>query len=329
MIRRYVPLVVVLVAVAIAGWRVGAPRAASDPEPTPQQVAAANVPAPQEAAPTATATATVTTPAPAPLAPTAAATAPASAGTVVAAEGAAIASRLPAPAPLESGKSLVYIGDHGLSESDDDSTLPLQVAFTWDAGADTGYTAELLDLLLDYGIKGSFGMTGQWAENNPDLVKRIVDEGHMVFNHTWSHKSLTGENGGLPPMTYDELKDELDRTEAIVKELTGYDMKPYFRPPYGDYKPYYDPNVDYLAWLADMGYTVTVMWTCDTRGWAGWSADKIVGYCTTNIARNEIILLHVGADAITDLDSLPGQIDFFRSEGYEFVTIEEMIQPDE
>ena len=319
MIRRYAPLAVLLVAVAVAGCTAGAP-GSTKPTPTPAQVAAANLAAPQAAQPAPTPTPPpplpTPTPTPAPVQPTTAPVDPVS-----------NAARLPPPTPLPSGRSLVYIGDHGLSETDDDSTLPLQVAFTWDAGADTGYTSELLDILRDYGIKASFGMTGQWAENNPDLVRRIVDEGHMIFNHTWSHKSLTGENGGLPPMTYDELKDELDRTEAIVKDLTGYDMKPYFRPPYGDYKPFYDPNVDYLAWLADLGYTVNVMWTCDTRGWAGWSAEKIVGYCTTNIARNEIILLHVGANAITDLQSLPGQIDFFRSQGYAFVTIEEMIQP--
>jgi len=317
-IRRYSPLAVVAVAIALAGCTAGSPGATDRPSPTPAQIAAANMnmPAPQVAA---TATA-APQPAPSPTAAAAPAEPTASSSGGVA--------RPPAPTSIPSGQSLLYIGDHGLSDADDDSTLPLQVALTWDAGADLGYTAELLDVLRDYGITASFGMTGQWAETNPDLVRRIVDEGHMVFNHTWTHKSLTGENGGLPSMTYDELKDELDRTEAIVKELTGYDMKPYFRPPYGDWRPYSDPNADYLAWLADMGYTVTVMWTCDTHGWAGWSSEKIVGYCTTNIARNEIILLHVGANAVTDLQSLPGQIDFFRSQGYEFVTIEDMIQPD-
>ena len=196
-----------------------------------------------------------------------------------------------------------------------------QVALTFDAGADTGYAPDILDLLKQEGIKGSFGMTGLWAEANPDLVKRMVAEGHMLFNHTWDHASLTGENTGMPAMTEDEIADELGRTEQVVKELTGYDMKPYFRPPYGDYSP------DALRYLGDLGYYITIWWTCDTHGWDGWDAAKITGYCTTNIKPHEIILLHVGIGASGDIGSLPAMIDFFRSQGYEFVTVEEMLQP--
>lgn len=196
-----------------------------------------------------------------------------------------------------------------------------QVALTFDAGADTGNATAILDLLDAEGIKGSFGMTGLWAENNPEIVKRMVADGHMLFNHTWDHASLTGENTGQPAMSFDQLAKEVGDTENLVKQLTGYDMKPYFRPPFGDY------DRASLGYLEQLGYSVTVWWTCDTHGWDGWDAAKITGYCTTNIKPHEILLLHVGAGALGDLEALPGMIDFFRSKGYEFVTVEQMLQP--
>jgi peptidoglycan/xylan/chitin deacetylase (PgdA/CDA1 family) len=98
-------------------------------------------------------------------------------------------------------------------------------------------------------------------------------------------------------------------------------MRPYFRPPYGDY------DETSLRYLYDDGYSQTIWWTCDTRGWAGWGAQQIIDYCTTNIAEDEILLLHVGAAAVGDFEALPGLIEFFRDSGYSFVTIEQMLQP--
>jgi peptidoglycan/xylan/chitin deacetylase (PgdA/CDA1 family) len=95
----------------------------------------------------------------------------------------------------------------------------------------------------------------------------------------------------------------------------------YFRPPYGDY------DATSLGYLYDNGYYLSIWWTCDTHGWAGWGAQEIVDYCTTNIAEDEILLLHVGAGAVGDFEALPALIDFFRGQGYAFVTIEQMLQP--
>jgi len=238
------------------------------------------------------------------------------------ADDAEFTSRPPPPPAPEDGLSIV-VPDPGTLEHPllNGGPNPKEIALTFDAGADPGYAADILDLLGDEGITASFGMTGQWAEANPDLVRRIVEEGHMLFNHTWDHGSLTGANTGQPAQTAEQVAEQLSDTEAVVMELTGYDMKPYFRPPYGDYD---DTSLRYLA---DNGYYITVWWTCDTRGWDGWDAAKITGYCTTNIKDHEIILLHVGAGAPGDYESLPGMIEFFRNEGYAFVSVEEMLQP--
>jgi peptidoglycan-N-acetylglucosamine deacetylase len=218
------------------------------------------------------------------------------------------------PPPPDPGTGLSTIIDGGTNGR-------LEVALTFDAGADTGYAAEILDLLRDEGIEATFGMTGVWAEENPELVQRMVAEGHQLMNHTWDHSSLTGANTQMPPLTPEQVAEQLADTEAVVRDLTGYEMRPYFRPPYGDY------DEASLRYLYDYGYSETIWWTCDTRGWAGWGAQQIIDYCTTNIAEDEILLLHVGAAAVGDFEALPGLIQFFRDNGYSFVTIEQMLQP--
>jgi peptidoglycan-N-acetylglucosamine deacetylase len=225
-----------------------------------------------------------------------------------------VANTVRPPPPPDPGTGLSTVVDGGTNGR-------LEVALTFDAGADTGYAAGILDLLRDEGIKATFGMTGIWAQANPDLVRRMVAEGHQLMNHTWDHSSLTGANTQMPPMTPEQVAQQLADTEAVVRDLTGYEMRPYFRPPYGDY------DEASLGYLYDNGYSETIWWTCDTRGWAGWGAQQIIDYCTTNIAEDEILLLHVGAAAVGDFEALPGLIQFFRDNGYSFVTIEQMLQP--
>lgn len=219
------------------------------------------------------------------------------------------------PPPPDPGTGLSTIVEGGANGR-------LEVALTFDAGADTGYGAEILDLLRDESISATFGMTGLWAQANPALVQRMVAEGHQVINHTWDHASLTGANTGLPPQTPEQVAQTLADTEATVREITGgYEMLPYFRPPYGDY------DETSLGYLSNNGYYLSIWWTCDSHGWAGWGAQEIIDYCTTNIVEDEILLLHVGNAAATDFEALPGLIQFFRDNGYAFVTVEQMLQP--
>jgi len=309
--------VLLLLAALLSGCAAGAPGEGNGTK-TPTAEAAVAVPTrvPAEAPPPATSRPSpASTPSPHPSSTSAPATTITPSPPAAVTSTAAGSQPTPRPAPPADPGS----GQSQVVESGPNNRK--QVALTFDAGADTGNAAAILDLLNDKEIKGSFGMTGLWARDNPELVKRMVAEGHMLFNHTWDHASLTGENTGQPAMTLDELAREVGDTENLVKELTGYDMKPYFRPPYGDYGPVS------LGYLEQLGYSVTIWWTCDTHGWDGWDAAKITGYCTTNIKQHEILLLHVGAGAVGDYEALPAMIDFFRSQGYEFVTVEQMLQP--
>jgi peptidoglycan/xylan/chitin deacetylase (PgdA/CDA1 family) len=216
------------------------------------------------------------------------------------------------PSPDASGLSRVF--DHGTSGR-------REVALTFDAGADRGYAEQILDTLSQYGVIASFGITGHWAKENPDLVKRMVANGHMLFNHTYSHSSFTGysTSEGEAVLTREDRQKELRDTEQIVRDLTGYELAPYFRPPYGDY----DDSV--LADVAAAGYWVTLMYNCDTLGWNGASVDDIVARCGDNASPGDIILLHVGAASL-DAQALPRLIETLRAQGFAFVTAEQLLQ---
>lgn len=196
-----------------------------------------------------------------------------------------------------------------------------EIALTFDAGADRGYAAEILDLLQAEGITASFGLLGQWAEQNPDLVLRMVNEGHMMFNHSWTHRSLTGASSGDVPQTYDEVLAELSQTEQVVAEITGgYDLRPYFRPPYGDY------DLTSLEYLARAGYPVALMWSCDSRDSLGATAAEILASCIDTAQPGRIVLLHVGAQSAA-YEALPQMISTLRANGFTFVTAEQILQP--
>lgn len=192
------------------------------------------------------------------------------------------------------------------------------VALTFDAGADRGYAERILDTLRDVGVVASFGMTGKWAEQNPDLVARMVDEGHLLFNHTYSHASFTGFSPQTTPLTAEQRRREIERTETVLQAIAGVDLKPYFRPPYGDY------DEAMLTQLGRLGYTHSVMWTVDSLGWNGYSAGRIVERCLAAAAPGAIMLFHVGADS-QDAAALPELIRRLRAAGYGFGTIAEVI----
>jgi peptidoglycan-N-acetylglucosamine deacetylase len=193
------------------------------------------------------------------------------------------------------------------------------IALTFDAGADRGYAADILDTLRAEGIKATFGMTGIWAEKNPDLIVRIYREGHTFINHTYNHPSFTGFSTDTEPISREERVNQLRLTEEVMAGILKEDwMRPYFRPPYGDY----DDSV--LRDIETAGYTVNVMWSVDSLGWRGLSADEIVERTVNGATPGGIILFHVGAQS-QDAAALPEIIQRLRDDGYRFVTIQEMV----
>jgi len=218
----------------------------------------------------------------------------------------------PRPEPPDEpsdGSSMVIYGG---------STSSGKIALTFDAGADRGMAGYILDVLADYGVHATFGMTGLWAQENPDLVARMVAEGHQLINHTWSHPSFTGGSSSTTVLTRAGRVDQLDRAEAIVESTTGYQMAPYWRPPYGDI------NASVLRDVYTGGYYVAVMWTCDSLGWNGASEQQILNRCMYPMGAGDIILMHVGADGL-DWAATDNMIEYFQGQGLEIVTVEDLL----
>jgi peptidoglycan/xylan/chitin deacetylase (PgdA/CDA1 family) len=216
----------------------------------------------------------------------------------------------PTPTPSSQPAVIVRRGD----------PTRMAVTLTFDAGSDAGYTAMILDILKQNGITAAFGITGRWAEQNPDLVKRITTEGHAVINHSYNHPSFTGVSTNKPPLTRQERWEQLDRAESIVHQLTGASTRPYFRPPYGDYDQSVNEDV------GARGYRYTMMWTVDSRGWAGLSADEIVARCVGQVQPGAIYVFHVGS-ASQDGLALQRVIDGIRAGGYQLVSLSELVGP--
>jgi peptidoglycan/xylan/chitin deacetylase (PgdA/CDA1 family) len=192
------------------------------------------------------------------------------------------------------------------------------VALTFDAGSDAGFTGQILDTLKSAGIHATFSLTGQWTSANPALARRIVDEGHQLMNHTQDHQSFTGASTGKAALSAAQRVAELQQANATIQATTGVDTRPWFRPPYGD------TDLSVQRDVAAAGYGYEVMWTLDSLGWNGLSADQIVNRCLGAAAPGEIFLFHVGS-ASQDAAALPKIIYFLGLAGYRFETINQMV----
>jgi peptidoglycan/xylan/chitin deacetylase (PgdA/CDA1 family) len=196
-----------------------------------------------------------------------------------------------------------------------------EVALTFDLDADRGYAEYVLDVLAAHGVKATFGVAGYWASANPDLIRRMVSEGHQIINHSMTHPSFTGAVAGeVAVLSRDARLGELWAQEAVISRITGgYVQEPYWRPPYGDF------NTSVLIDVAAGGYTATIMWTCDTMGWYGASAAQIINTCGYGAVAGDIILMHPSSRSM-DGPALPDLIAVLRSRGFAFATVERILQ---
>lgn len=192
------------------------------------------------------------------------------------------------------------------------------VALTFDAGSDVGYAAAILDILAANGIKASFGLTGDWTVEHPELVARMAREGHQLINHTWSHPSFTGLSTGTAPLPTAERLEQLARAEAAIMDAAGVPAMPWFRPPYGDI----DQSV--LVDVGSVGYRYVARWTVDSLGWKGLTAAEITSRCLDGAAPGAIYLFHVGS-ASADHAALQAIIDGLRAQDYGFATLADLI----
>ncbi len=192
------------------------------------------------------------------------------------------------------------------------SSRPKKVALTFDDGPHPYNTDKVLDLLAAYSIPATFFVIGVNAEHYPAPLRRAVAEGHEIGNHTYSHPRLTGQNAA-------SFAEELEKTEEIIRSIAG--VRPvFFRPPMG----IRDDVVRAVA--EEKGYEL-VLWTIDTRDWAGASASSIEKNIFDHVTDGSIILCHdyVSGECHT-LEALEHVIPVLLEQGYEFVTVSGLIR---
>ncbi len=167
------------------------------------------------------------------------------------------------------------------------NTTRKEVVLTFDAGSGTQSAQAILDALKKHDVSGAFFVTGTWAKKNTELLKTISAAGHEIYNHTMTHPRL-------PSLNDEQIAQELEQTETIVKNATGKTTKPYFRAPYGD------RNARVLSLAAEQGYT-SVYWTTDALDWeesSGVTAEQVKNRIVKNLQPGAIFLMHVG-DTLT------------------------------
>ncbi|CAD5941313.1 Peptidoglycan-N-acetylglucosamine deacetylase [Planktothrix tepida] len=184
------------------------------------------------------------------------------------------------------------------------------IAFTFDDGPWPKSTRQILDILEENNIKATFFWVGSALKNQKDIAKVVVNEGHVVGNHTWSHRYQKYSPSGA--------SEEIESTAKLMEDLTGINT-PMFRPPGGVLD---NGLVDY----AFKQNHVNIMWSVDSQDWKS-SSDKIISNVLKQAKSGGIILMHDGGgDRSATVKALPIVIKKLKEQGYTFVTIPELLK---
>lgn len=223
------------------------------------------------------------------------------------------ASKVPGASPSQTPISELYKEFNGtlFRSGPSDSN---KIALTFDDGPSEVSSDQVLDILKTNGIKATFFLLGQNVTKYPQVVKRIVDEGHVVAGHSWSHPRMD-------KLFPEGIAKEITSTEQAIFQVTGCNIA-LFRPPYGSV------NRETLDALKQSGYTV-VNWSVDSLDWKyPDDLNQVRNSTLKDIKGGAILLFHTMAGknpskVIGKL--LPELIQTLQSQGYQFVTIDELL----
>ncbi len=186
------------------------------------------------------------------------------------------------------------------------------IYLTFDAGYENGCTAQILDALKKHNAPGAFFLVGNYLEKNPDLVRRMIDEGHIVGNHTMHHPNMTVVQNRAT------FEKELSDLEALFTQITGKNMSKYYRPPQGIYS---ESN---LSMAKDMGYK-TVFWSLAYVDWNNDSQptkEQAFDKLLNRIHPGAIVLLH--STSKTNAAIMDELLTEWEKMGYRFASLEEL-----
>ncbi|NGP45799.1 polysaccharide deacetylase family protein [Bacillaceae bacterium SIJ1] len=192
------------------------------------------------------------------------------------------------------------------------TTQPV-VALTFDDGPDPRYTSQILDVLKKYDAKGTFFVIGDKAKNDPDILQRMEEEGHVIANHTTSHIRISKTDSS------EVLQEVVDTDDIIFNAVQKTPL--FFRPPFGEL------TIETVTSLQAADKKI-ILWSIDTEDWKERPADDIVATVKKDIEPGAIILMHDGGELSQDLQNTVKALDQLLqdlSTDYDFVTVEELL----
>ena len=197
-----------------------------------------------------------------------------------------------------------YIGD----------TTEKVLYLTFDAGYENGCTKQILDTLKKHNVPAAFFLVGNYIQQNPDLVRRMAEEGHTVANHTMHHYDMSRLTDRAA------FQKELTDLETLYREVTGQEMAKYYRPPQGIY------SKDNLAMAQELGYK-TVFWSLAYVDWnndAQPTREEAFGKLIPRTHNGAVILLH--STSATNAEILDELLTRWEEEGYRFAGLKELTE---
>lgn len=187
----------------------------------------------------------------------------------------------------------------------DDKSLYL----TFDEGYENGYTGRILDVLKEKGVPAAFFVTGPYLRTETELVQRMVDEGHIVGNHSVNHPSL-------PDLSDEEIEEELYDLDLMFYERYGKPMR-YLRPPRGEYSTRILDITNKMGYISVFWSVAYVDWKTDAQQGKQHALDSVL----PQLHGGAVILLH--AVSSDNADAMAELIDAARAAGYEFKSLDE------
>jgi peptidoglycan/xylan/chitin deacetylase (PgdA/CDA1 family) len=191
------------------------------------------------------------------------------------------------------------------------------LALTYDDGPNDPYTWRMMEVLERHGIKATFFLLGRFVQQKPEIARALVAAGHAIGSHSWDHPNLIFASSA-------ETRRQLLQTRQAILDATGVDIQ-LFRPPFGGRRP------ASLRVARALGLQ-PIMWNVTCYDWKAKSADKIVVNAERQIRGGDVILLHdgeyhrMGVDRSRSVEATDRIVSRYSSEGYEFVTIPEMMK---
>ncbi len=183
------------------------------------------------------------------------------------------------------------------------------IAITFDDGPHATNTPRLLNMLKERNIKATFYVVGQCAREYPQIIRRILAEGHEIGNHTWSHKSL-------PTLSESGVRDQITQTDKAVRDAAGYHMRT-MRPPYGA------TTLRLKQWFHDEYGYPTILWSVDPFDWKRPGSGVIKDRILAGTRPGGIILCHDIHEQT--INAMPGTLDALLARGFKFLTVSQLL----